>query len=216
MIIDKKTLIDLDVGKDDFIQTCFARFGSMNKNDYEVALFHLLQENGYSDKSDHFMSKLLQIPESKVKRLRYEVNLVYPKTDDEYKKEFYDLLNRQSYKITHNNKIQFAVNDKMLRLYLNDKLDEVGSFSDSSFNSNIVTISAMDLLVLLSDFEHEDDVIKHVKNEIKNNRMMLPRSFSEKTMDFLVATAKDIGSKVSRHITDYIIDSLQNKYVSIK
>lgn len=216
MVLDKKTLIDLDVGKDDFIQTCFARFGSMNKNDYEVALFHFLLENGYSNKSDHFMSKLLQIPESKVKRLRYEVNLVYPKTDEDYKKMFYELLNRQSYKMTNDNKIQFAVNDKMLRLYLNDKLDEVGSFSDSSFNSNIVTISAMDLLILLSDFEHKDNVIQHVKDEIKNNGMMLPKSFSEKTTDFFIAAAKDLGSVVAKHITDYIIKNMRNNYVSIK
>lgn len=216
MVIDEKTLKNWDIGKDKFFQACFARFGSMNKNDYEVALFYLLQENGYSDKSDHFMSKLLQIPESKVKRLRYEVNLVYPKTEDEYKKKFYDLLNRQSYKMTHDNKIQFAVNDKMLRLYLNDKLDEVGSFSDSSFNSNIVTISAMDLLILLSDFEQKDNVIQHVKVEIKNNGMMLPKSFSEQAMDFFIAAAKDLGSIVSKHIIDYIINNLQNNYVSIK
>ena len=137
-------------------------------------------------------------------------------TDDEYKKMFYELLNRQSYKITNDNKIQFAVNDKMLRLYLNDKLDEVGSFSDSSFNSNIVTISAMDLLILLSDFEHKDKVIQRVKDEIKNNGMMLPKSLSEKAIDFFIAAAKDLGSKVSEHITDYIIKNMRNNYVSIK
>lgn len=216
MVKNEKSLINLDVGKDDFIQFCFARFGSMNKNDYEVALFHLLMENGYSNKSDHFMSTFLKIPESKVKRLRYEVNLVYPKTDNEYKIMFYELLNRQSYKMTNDNKIQFAVNDKMLRLYLNDKLDEVGSFSDSSFNSNIVTISAMDLLILLSDFEHKDKVIQRVKDEIKNNGMMLPKSLSEKAIDFFIAAAKDLGSKVSEHITDYIIKNMRNNYVSIK
>lgn len=216
MVKDEKALKNLDVGRDAFIQTCLERFGSMTKNDYEVALFHLLLKNGYADKSDHSISKLLKIPESKVKRLRYEVNLVYPKTDEEYKKLFYDLLSTRSYKKTHDDKIQFAVNDKMLRLYLNDKLDEVGSFSDSSFNSNIVTISAMDLLILLSGFEQKDDVIQHVKDEIKNNGMMLPKSISEKAMDFFIAAAKDIGSKVSKHITDFIINSLQNNYVSIK
>ena len=213
MIKEEKELKKLAVGKDDFIQTCFERFGSMNKNDYEVALFHLLLKNGYADKSDHLISKLLRIPESKVKRLRYEVNLVYPKSDEDYQKLFYELLSTRSYKKTPDGKIQFAVNDKMLRLYLNDKLDEVGSFYDSSFNSNIVTISAMDLLILLSGFEQKEDVIQRVKDEIRNNGMMLPKSFNEKAKEFFLAAVKDLGNVVSPHITDFIIDGLQNNDV---
>lgn len=215
MVIDEKTLKNWDIGKDKFFQACFARFGSMNKNDYEVALFHLLLENGYSDKSDHFMSKLLQIPESKVKRLRYEVNLVYPKTDDEYKKEFYYLLNRQSYKMTHDNKIQFAVNDKMLRLYLIDMLDEVGSFSDSSFNSNIVTISASDLIILLSIFENKKKAIQHVKDEIAKNGMLLPKNFSENAKEAFYAVVTDLGNRISEHVTKFIVGNLKNKYVKV-
>ncbi len=216
MEIDLQTLKKWAKGKDDFFQTCYRRFGSMNKNDYEVALFHLMLENAYSEKSDYFMSKLLQIPESKVKRLRYEVNLVYPKTDDEYKRQFYDLLNHQSYKITNDNKIQFAVNDKMLRLYINNKLDEVGSFSDSSFNSNIVTISASDLIILLSEFENKKDALQHIKDEITKNGMLLPKNFSEQAKDAFIAVAKDLGSIVSEHVTNFLIDSLKNKSVKIK
>lgn len=210
-----RTLKKWTTGKDEFFQVCFGRFGSMNKNDYEVALFHLMLENEYEDKSDYYLSKLLQIPESKVKRLRYEANLVYPKSDDEYKSKFYELLNRQSYKITNDNKIQFAVNDKMLRLYLNDKLDEVGSFSDSSFNSNIVTISASDLIILLSEFENRKDALKHIKEEIAKNGMLLPKNFSEHAKDAFVAVAKDLGGKVSPHVTNFIIDSFNNKSVNI-
>ena len=216
MVIDEKTLKNWKTGKEDFFETCFRRFGSMNKNDYEVALFHLLQENGYATKSDHFMSRLLQIPESKVKRLRYEVNLVYPKTDDEYKEKFYELLNRQSYKITNDNKIQFAVNDKMLRLYLNDKLDETGSFPDSSFNSNIVTVSASDLIILLSEFENKKVAIQHVKDEIVKNGMLLPKNFSEKAREAFYAVITDLGSKISEHVTKFIMENLKDNYVRIK
>ena len=128
MNIDVK---QIKTGGNELLEKCFERFGSLNKNDYEVALFHLLLMNGYADKSDHFMSKMLQIPESKVKRLRYESYLVYPKTDEELKEEFYALLKGRSYKMTNDNKIQFAVNDKMLRLYLNDKLDQPNGYDDS-------------------------------------------------------------------------------------
>lgn len=200
----------IKTGGNDLLRKCFERFGSLNKNDYEVALFHLLLMNGYADKSDHFMSKMLQIPESKVKRLRYESYLVYPKTDKELKEEFYALLKGRSYKMTNDNKIQFAVNDKMLRLYLNDKLDEVGSFSDSSFNSNIVTISPMDMMILLFDFEKKDDVLERVKEEIRKHGMLLPKNLSEKTKELFVAVIKDIGGHVSKHVTEYIEKSLVN------
>lgn len=207
MNIDVK---QIKTGGNELLEKCFERFGSLNKNDYEVALFHLLLMNGYADKSDHFMSKMLQIPESKVKRLRYESYLVYPKTDKELKEEFYALLKGRSYKMTNDNKIQFAVNDKMLRLYLNDKLDEVGSFSDSSFNSNIVTISPMDMMILLFDFEKKDDVLERVKEEIRKHGMLLPKNLSEKTKELFAAVIKDIGGHVSKHVTEYIEKSLVN------
>lgn len=207
MNIDVK---QIKTGGNELLEKCFERFGSLNKNDYEVALFHLLLINGYADKSDHFMSKMLQIPESKVKRLRYESYLVYPKTDEELKVEFYALLKGRSYKMTNDNKIQFVVNDKMLRLYLNDKLDEVGSFSDSSFNSNIVTISPMDMMILLFDFEKKLDVLDRVKEETRKHGMLLPKNLSEKSKELFVAVLKDIGRHVSKHVTDYIEKSLVN------
>lgn len=206
----KNDINQINTGIDEFIERCFDRFGSLNKNDYEVALFHLLLINGFAEKSDHFLSKMLQIPESKVKRLRYESYLVYPKTDKELKEEFYALLKERSYKMTNDNKIQFAVNDKMLRLYLNDKLDEVGSFSDSSFNSNIVTISPMDMMILLADFEKKDDVLELVKEETKKNGMLLPKSFSEQARGLFNSFLKDIGRHVSKHVIEYIEKSLVN------
>ena len=68
-------------GADAFFQKCITSFGSMNKNDYEVELLHLLFENGWKNKSDFEVSVDLKIPESKVKRLRYETYLVYEVSD---------------------------------------------------------------------------------------------------------------------------------------
>ena len=48
-------------------------FGSMNKNDFEVFIFsRLLQIERFKGKSNYDLSILLHIPESKIKRLRYE------------------------------------------------------------------------------------------------------------------------------------------------
>ena len=144
-------------------------FGSMNKNDFEVWIFHYLLENGYASKSDNQISRELKIPESKVKRLRYEADLVYPKDEDSFKKEFYEVLKNRVYKQVGDNKIQFVIRDKNLRLYLNDKLESFGSFADSSFNADIVTITAQDLVLLISDFEGKKEIFQRVKSQVEKN-----------------------------------------------
>ena len=79
--------------KDDFINICINRFGSMTKNDYEVALFHEMLRAGLNDKTDFQISLLLHIPETKIKRLRYEATLRYLSQDngDQYKVAFIQL-----------------------------------------------------------------------------------------------------------------------------
>ena len=180
-------------------------FGSMNKNDFEVWIFNYLLQNKYNNKSDNFISRDLRIPESKVKRLRYEASLVFQKTEDEYKSIFYDLLKTKVYKDAGNNKIQFSISDKMLRLYLLDKLKTHGSFADSSFNSEIVTITANDLLLLLSDFEKRNDIIEFVKKQIKSSSKELPQKMSEKCLEGFRAILKDIGAEES---TDFVFKCL--------
>ena len=46
-------------------------FGSMNKNDFEVWIFHYLLQNELNGKSNFDISVELRIPEQKVKRLKY-------------------------------------------------------------------------------------------------------------------------------------------------
>lgn len=116
--------------KDWLIEECLSRFGSMNKNDYEVALFTLLLRNGYSEMSDFDISRELKIKETKVKRLRYESNLVYPNNTD-LRTQLRVLLDKAKFRITDSNKIQFLIKDKNLRLYANDILEAQGGFADS-------------------------------------------------------------------------------------
>lgn len=54
-------------------------FGSMNKNDFEVWIFHYLLEHELQGKKNYEISIGLKIPKSKVKRLRYEAELKYSK-----------------------------------------------------------------------------------------------------------------------------------------
>ena len=78
-------------------------FGSMTKNDLEVWVFNeLLKDPEKTNYSDYDFSIELRIPQTKVKRLRYEAGLVYnTKNAEEYNKEFLLLLRKAQVKSTN-------------------------------------------------------------------------------------------------------------------
>ena len=69
-------------------------FGSMTKNDFEVWIFNYLLQNRPTNTSNFDFSVELRIPESKVKRLRYEASLKYgnPANTTQYNEAFQKLL----------------------------------------------------------------------------------------------------------------------------
>lgn len=155
-------------------------FGHLNKKDYEVAIFHYMLDNELKGKTDFDISRKLKITEAKVKQLRYESNLVYGQDyDDEYfKNRFYEVLHQSTFKPVGENKMQFAINDKMLRLYLLDKLAKYGSFADSSFNSNIVTVTASDMVILLADFDGQKEILEQIKKQLEAGGKIEPQKMS--------------------------------------
>ena len=108
-------------GIDDFILRLVNNFGKINKNDLEIELMHLLLINDCSSISDYRMSKMLRVPETKIKRLRYETSLVYQDNEEELKEKIIVILTNTRIKI-HDTKLQIAVNDKYLRNYISDLL----------------------------------------------------------------------------------------------
>ena len=203
-------------GTDKFFNACFYRFGSMNKNDYEVALFHLLLLNGYGGKSDFDLSVMLQIPESKVKRLRYEESLVFPKAsnsaDSYYMDELAEMLTNRKYRI-HNDRIQFAISDKHFRLYINDILMKSGRFADSSFNSNIVSLTVADLLYLLEKCGiKSSDNVRKIRIDIEKGEKEFEKSIIESLQDLSVEALKEIFRTV---MSDKLIDKLEDFTKSI-
>lgn len=199
-------------GVDQFLIECFQRFGSMNKNNYEVALFHLLMLSDYDNKTDFEMSKALKMPESKIKRLRYEVELAYGENDEaKLDLKIISLLKRSSFKLTFD-RLQFAVNDKMTRLYINNKLQKDNRFSDSSFNSNIVSISANDLQFLLDklkiDKKEKEEILNNVKNGIKESCEGMPESGKEKILKFGKIILGIVAGKASETMIEQIFKEL--------
>ena len=198
-----------------FLEYCTQHFGRLNKKDYELAVFHLLLQNELKDCSDFAISRRLKITGAKVKQLRYEVNLVIEKNDSDYREELMQLMSIASYKFADGGKkVQFCVNDKMLRLFLNDQLNQIGSFADSSFNSNIVSVTAKDLLFLLGADKHAD-TLKKINQSLRDNANDLPKDMRDKLSGLAKSIAKDLASKISPNVTNWIEEQLQ-EYVNKK
>lgn len=170
-------------------------FGSMNKNDFEVFIFsYLVKEHAvYKDKSNFELSILLRIPESKVKRLRYESDLKYSSKDNDnngLKNRLNKVLSKAKLKFKDKQQIQFIIEDVYLRSYLDDCLKKNGYFSDTSFNREIVVINLDTLSYLMEnilDKEVSDIVeiaIKKMGNKL-NLRDLLEKVTSNATTSLI-------------------------------
>ncbi len=202
----------------DFIQKYLERgFGSMSKNDFEVWIFHCLLQDKYRDKSDFEISCALKIPESKVKRLRYESELCYPDTDEEGRRlQLKEAICQATYREARG-QIAFAIDNKMLRSYLAECLRKDHRYYDSSFVSNIVVVSACDFIYILEKIilteEERISIMQKVKDEMSDGEKPLPKSLTEISGDLAKSFCKQIASnlvgKTSEELIDCIIDSIK-------
>jgi len=198
-------------GKEEFVRNCFLRFGSMNKNDYEVELMHLVLLNGYADEADNLLSRKLRIPISKVKRLRYEVDLRYPRGDDAFRDAFYSVLKKSTFK-RDGNCIQFSIPNKSLREHLNEMLEKHGSYYDSSFNSNIVKLTATDLLLLLSVFENKKELQNEIVQRIEKQDKDIPETWKKRGIDLLEGVLTHVaGNACASLVVGFLEDELTEK-----
>ncbi len=213
----------IDIGKlktdskDKLLQICFDRFGTMQKTEYESALFHVLMLNGYGDKTDFELSRMLKISETRVRNLRYKCSLEYP-IDEDYNEQLRKILMDATYK-WDGNKIQFCIPDKMLRLYTNNLLVEKNSFSDSSFNSSIVLVSSMDLMEILKTLYDTDkkegkseyeDLCKTMLKSLNLSDQKLPKTKADKLKESIFALANDLGAKVSPELSKLLVGYLKD------
>lgn len=167
-------------------------FGSMNKNDFEVFIFsYLVKEHAvYKDKSNFELSILLRIPESKVKRLRYESDLKYTSKDnnnDGLKIRLNKVLSKANLKFKDKQQIQFVIEDVYLRSYLDDCLKKNGHFSDTSFNREIVIINLDTLSYLM-----ENILDKEVANVLETATKQMGRNL--KLRELLEKITSDASS----------------------
>ena len=159
----------------DNLQICIEKylergFGSMNKNDFEVFIFgQILTMTPYKGKNNYELSLLLHIPETKIKRLRYESALKTATTTDIYKQKVYDLLDRAVLR-GEDKEIVFTVEDVMLKQYISSVLKKEGRMIDSSFNPELVVIHIADFQYLANEVcpsEELDKLMKQAKDAAK-------------------------------------------------
>ena len=88
-------------------------FGAMNKNDFEVLIFDLLKKYGnLKEKSNYEISRALQIPETKVRRLAYESDLKYSQlTEENISVAFFKIVANSKLR-GDLNKVEFVIESK--------------------------------------------------------------------------------------------------------
>lgn len=148
-------------------------FGKMNKNDFEVAIFNeIMKWDEYKDLSDFKLSTSLRIPESKVKRLRYEANLKYQEDDSFYLIKFLEILSKSNV----NNDVEdikLIVTDRSLRQYIKNAMYDKNLIIDTSFNTDIIITNIKDLEIIvkhLYDKDIQKKILKQYKTEVLKDK----------------------------------------------
>ena len=115
-------------------------FGRMNKTDFEYLLMYLFVSNGSFESLTNFdISLLLKIPESKVRRLKYEAELRYG-DHSAAEKNLLNLLAGCRVEYT-DTMVIFSIEDKFTQvLFLSELKKQLRAFGDYSFNPELVKV----------------------------------------------------------------------------
>ncbi len=191
---------------DDIIQKYLDRgFGSMNKNDFEVWIFgQILKMGEYRSKNNYELSVALRIPESKIKRLRYESALRNAKEGTNYKREVMTLLENAKLR-NDGKKIIFQVEDILLKSYISSILKKTGRVLDSSFNQELVVVNVEDFQHLAEEIYQSKDMKKIMETAQKLTKDPSKKIQFKDVMGWVVSGAVE---GVTSNITSSIITNL--------
>jgi hypothetical protein len=193
---------------DDFVKEYLADgLGAITKREIDILVMNLLMEYaGLARKSNHELSILLQVPESRLKRLRYEARLKYPPDADYVKREFLFILARSQFELDRRDetdidkmKIKFAMEDDFLRYAIQGRLKDQGMFADTSFNNEIVKIECSSLVQIIADIYGEQtarDFREGFATLDTSGEEEPGSSFKEVMGKFILDTGKSILSAV--------------------
>lgn len=163
-------------------------FGSMTKNDFEVWIFHQLLKGELLGKTNREISIRLRIPDTKVKRLRYEADLKWgePNNDSTYHDALVAVIQKARL-VKNRTQILFVIEDTALLKYLDAKMKSAEISWDKSFNSENIFIDfeQYELFcknVLKSEYDEAVEYLNH-KFKDKNPIAKFFEEFGKKTKE---------------------------------
>lgn len=151
-------------------------FGSFSKSDFDLLMFHFYinkmnasqSHADYNICSDYSISKELGITQQRVRNLKIKENLIYPRSNYDWKKEFAALVKNARF---DDNKIKISISDPNLYIEIENYLEERGNYIEKNLNSKLMTIRIeyfIDLCLLFEDEKSKKQVIKEIKKQCKN------------------------------------------------
>lgn len=179
-----------------FIEDYLKRgFGSMNKNDFEVAIFNeILKDDEYRSLSDFALSRKLKITEAKIDKLRYEASIKYGDQLD-YAVEFLKVLNDA--KTDDGKVVKLLIPNKSVRQYVKSIMIEKRMIIDTSFNSQIIVTNREDIYKvadLLFGEEKKDELVLKYKQESKDKDNTI--TFKDVVLKFVEGFGNGCGTAI--------------------
>jgi hypothetical protein len=195
-------------------------FGAMNKNDFEVLIFDLLKKYGdLKEKSNYEISRALQIPETKVRRLAYESDLKYSQlTEENISVAFFKIVANSKLR-GDLNKVEFVIESKFLRASIGAQLKKLGHYADSSFNAEIVRIHLDSFIDLLEHYYNKkaiESIVTNCKQAIKKDKDTTEITFQFILKKFLEGLVFQGGKKTVDIGVGYFTGGAENVGTLIK
>ena len=175
-------------------------FGTMTKNDFEVWIFHQLLRGQLHGKTNREISVALRIPDSKVKRLRYEADLKWgnPNDDSSYHDALVAVV-KKARLIKEKKQIQFVIEDTALLKYLDARMKRANVSWDKSFNSENISI----------DFEQYETFCKEVLTkeykeaiDFLEDKFKYENSIAKFFKDYCNKTGDELTSELAKGTVD--------------
>ncbi len=170
-------------------------FGSMTKNDFEVWIFgRIIEMPEYKGKNNYELSVVLHIPETKIKRLKYESALRAAKADTDYKQEVLNLLEHVELR-SDDRKIIFQTEDTIIKSFISSLLKKNGRMLDSSYNSELIVLKLEDYQFLAKEIYSKEEVEKVLKQAEKLSKDSIKEPVTwNKVMGWVVEGAVSGGA----------------------
>lgn len=186
-------------------------FGVMNKNDYETLLMFLLMKHSpeFSSKSEFEKSIILQLPETKVRRLIYEGNLKYGTFQaEEAQNIIAEYLKDRECLITKD-KVQFNIEDKFLHDYVISLIKKEKLFVDVSLYKDSISMTHESYAKFITSYFLTEEDCKEIEKKTKKSLKEDIKKFLQETIrDFLKEKGKDGLQIVWKNILPMIIKAL--------